>query len=307
MKIIFLFLFSFLLIINFLNKNYKIPNNEFSIKNEFITIKMSLVIPTIYIDLLKIIHNFNFYIKYIEGIKNLIFIGDKKVGKLIRHIQSGFEIPLKFINEKTLIDIEKVKQLIKNRNKFAAKRSGWYMQQFLKMQYCKISQDKYYLIWDSDTIPVKDVKMFNSYGKPFFDIKTEYHEPYFITIKKIFPQLEKKCNYSFISEHMLIKTEIMKNLINRIEINNKLSGDTWYEKIINSIDLEYLNCSGFSEFETYGTFVNKYYNNTYDIRPWKSLREGNKFYNPKYLTDKDIQNIAKNYNAISFEKYILKL
>ena len=62
-----------------------------------------------------------------------------------------------------------------------------------------------------------------------------------------------------------------------------------------------MSFSGFSEFETYGTFVNKYYINTYDIRPWKSLREGSQYYNPNYLTDKDIQNISKNYDAISFE------
>lgn len=300
-KKIFISLLSFLLVIDYHNKKCEISNDDFSWKNKFITNKMSLVVPTIYRDFIKMNCNFIFYKSYIKGISNLIIIGDKKIGKLIMHKRSNFEIPLNFVNENTLIDIKKVKNLIKRRNEFAYFRSGWYIQQFLKMQYCRICQDKYYLIWDSDTIPIKDVRMFNSYGKPFFDIKTEYHEPYFITMKKIFPGLEKKWNYSFISEHMLIKTEIMKNLINRIEINNNLPGDTWYEKIINCIDIEYLDKSGFSEFETYGAFVNKYYNNTYDIRPWKSLREGSQYYNPNNLNDKDIQNISKNYDAISFE------
>ena len=73
----------------------------------------------------------------------------------------------------------------------------------------------------------------NNNGKPFFDVKTEYHEPYFITMKNIFPELGKKYDYSFISEHMIINTKLMKNMINRISNNKNLIGDTWYEKIIN--------------------------------------------------------------------------
>jgi hypothetical protein len=74
--------------------------------------------------------------------------------------------------------------------------------------------------------------MFNNNGKPIFDVKTEYHKPYFITLKKIFPELGKKYNYSFISEHMIINTKIMNNMIKRINFNKNLLGDIWYEKII---------------------------------------------------------------------------
>ena len=34
--------------------------------------------------------------------------------------------------------------------------------------------------------------MFNKDGKPFFDVKTEYHKPYFIALKKIFPEIQEK-------------------------------------------------------------------------------------------------------------------
>ena len=209
---------------------------------------------------------------------------------------------LKFISEKSLIDVDKIKTLIEKRNRKAVRRRGWYIQQFLKMQYCQICKEKYYLVWDCDTIPVKDIKMFNNEGKPFFDIKTEYHKPYFITMQKLMPELGKKNNYSFISEHMLITTKIMKNVIKRISLNVSIPGDEWYEKVINSIDIKYLPFSGFSEFETYGTFVNEYYNNYYAKRPWNSLRKGKIYYNHKFFTFKVAQNISKKYDAISFEK-----
>ncbi len=74
------------------------------------------------------------------------------------------------------------------------------------MQYCKLCKDKYYLIWDCDTIPIKKVNMFSNDRKPYFDVKEEYNKPYFITMEKLLPELGKKYNYSFISEHMLIRT-----------------------------------------------------------------------------------------------------
>ena len=248
-------LITFLLILLF------IIFDSLSRKNKSKEIRISLIIPIISRDFYKIKYNFIFYKKYIHYINNLVFIGDKKVGKLIKDIKSNFEIPIDFINEKILINIDKIKNLIKIRNKNAVKRSGWYIQQFLKMQYSNICQDNYYLVWDSDTIPVKEVKIFNDYGKPYFDVKKEYYKPYFITMKKIFPELGKKYNYSFISEHMLIKTKIMKKMNIIIENNNNIIGNTWYEKIINCIDKKELKHSGFSEFETYGTFVSKYYFN----------------------------------------------
>ena len=120
-------------------------------------------------------------------------------------------------------------------------------------------------------------------------------------MNKLFPKLGKLYNYSFISEHMIINTEFMKSLINEINLNSNISGDIWYEKVINSINNKDLIFSGFSEFETYGTFVNKYYENYYIIRPWKSLRGFQLNYNYTKMSYKDIKTIAKEYDAITFE------
>jgi len=267
--------------------------------------KMSLVIPIIAKDFYKIIYNYKFYINFIEGIRNVVFIGNDEIEHLIKvEMKSSLSFPINFINEKTLLDVDRIKHLIKNRNESAVIRSGWYIQQFLKMIYCNICQDKYYLIWDSDTIPIKKVKMFENNGKPIFDFKSEYHEPYFITMKTIFPELGKKFRYSFISEHMIINSKIMKNMINRISDNKNLIGNVWYEKIINCIDPKYISHSGFSEFETYGTFVKEYYKQVYSKRLWKSLRRGvNLCFNPKVLSYNDIKKFSKSYNSISFENW----
>lgn len=294
-----------ILLINIIIFSFKNINKLFRL-NEFLNKKnenVNLVIPIISKDFYKIAKNFKYYINFINGIKNVVLIGNEEIESLIKENNYSLNFPINFINEKMLLDVDKIKQLIKIRNITAYKRSGWYIQQFLKMIYCKICQDKYYLLWDSDTIPVKKVKMFKYNGKPIFDVKTEYNEQYFSTMKNIFPELGKKYDYSFISEHMIINSKIMENMINTINDNKNLFGDTWYEKIINCINTSHLPYSGFSEFETYGTFAEEYYKGVYIIRYWNSLREGILFFNPKFLTENDIKNISKNYYAISFEKY----
>ena len=168
----------------------KVESLKDFLKNEID--KISLVIPIISKDFYKISYNFKFYINFIDDIKNVVFIGNEETENLIKEMKSSLNFSINFINEKILLDVDKIKQLIKKRNETAVIRSGWYIQQFLKMAYSNFTQDKFYLVWDSDTIPVKKVNMFNKIGKPFFDVKTEYYESYFITMKNIFPELGKK-------------------------------------------------------------------------------------------------------------------
>ena len=66
--------------------------------------------------------------------------------------------------------------------------TGWYYQQFLKMQYALLCKDEYYMVWDGDTIPCKEVVMFQpESGKPYLDLKHEYHAEYFETMGRILP------------------------------------------------------------------------------------------------------------------------
>jgi hypothetical protein len=56
---------------------------------------------------------YNYYIKFIDEIKNIIFIGNEEINKLIKEKKSSLSFPLIFINEKKLINVNKIKQLIK--------------------------------------------------------------------------------------------------------------------------------------------------------------------------------------------------
>ncbi len=181
--------------------------------------------------------------------------------------------------------------------------TGWYYQQFLKMQYALCCKNEYYLVWDGDTIPCKEINMFQKEtGKPYIDLKYEYHEEYFETMGKILNGFGKVIEKSFISEHMLIKAEYMKELIRDIESNDTLPGTKFWEKIINSIDEDKIQSSAFSEFETYGTYVAMKHCSAYALREWHSFRQGGTFYDINTISDRDFRWLSKDFDAISFEK-----
>ncbi len=180
---------------------------------------------------------------------------------------------------------------------------GWYYQQFLKMEYSRICEDEYYLVWDGDTIPCAPFSMFQEEtGLPYLDVKQEYHALYFETLEKILPGMRKVIGKSFISEHMLFNKGIMQELIAKIEENDAVPGATYWEKIIHSIRPEQIYDSGFSEFETYGTYVAFTDPSHYKLREWHSFRLGAEFFDPDTICDRDFEWLAKDFQAISFEK-----
>lgn len=181
--------------------------------------------------------------------------------------------------------------------------TGWYYQQFLKMQYSLCCSDEYYMVWDGDTIPCREINMFQKEtGKPYIDLKHEYHEEYFETMGKILKGYDKVIEASFISEHMLIRAEYMRELIRAIESNDAIPGTKFWEKIINAIDEDKIQSSAFSEFETYGTYVAMNHCSTYALREWHSFRQGGTFYDVNTISDRDFRWLSKDFDAISFEK-----
>ena len=180
--------------------------------------------------------------------------------------------------------------------------TGWYYQQFIKYAYYNFSKNKYYLVWDGDTVPCKAFSMFSEDGHPFFDTKHEYHKPYFDTIGKLLPGLTKYTDKSFISEHMLMDCEFVEKLILEIESNHSLCGTLFWEKILRSLSASQLMDTGFSEFETYGTYVMTHYTNSYILRSWNSMRYGAMFFDKDAISSKDFEWLSKDFYAISFEK-----
>ncbi len=243
------------------------------------------------------------------SVSKLIFIGPAELRESVfgDAKQKGIQDRVEFLDENEILPFEKVKQAYKKRIEeieglfgtvSKSARPGWYYQQFLKMEYSRICEDEYYLCWDADTIPLRSIDMFHSSGKPYLDVKAEYRPAYFDTLKNLLG-IGKVIEQSFISEHMLFKKDLMLELLDTIMAAD-LSGNTFYEKIFSAVRQPF---NGFSEFETYGTWIACKYPDKYRIRSWKSLRNTSFMVNRNDLTDDDIRWLATGFYAASFERY----
>jgi len=180
-------------------------------------------------------------------------------------------------------------------------RSGWYLQQFLKIGYAKICESKYYVVWDADTLPLNKIRFFDDSGRTLFTIKTEHHKPYFETIDRLFDgSVKKRIDDSFIAENMIIERDLMCRMIAEIE----LSGDFFWEKILNAVNPIHLRRSGFSEFETFGNWVITHAPESYGLRKLRCLRNCGRYYNVSWLEDPQvIEWMAQDFDTVSFEKW----
>ncbi len=285
-------------------------------------------------DFLRLRSNYQRLIRWLPK-GRIIFIGNEEVGELVRELSeelstgatevvstvsatekesaasvSGeYGSRLGFVNENEVIpfdDVHKViadkMQSLLNGRELPRGITGWYYQQFLKMEYSLFCNNEYYMSWDGDTVPCKEVVMFNNEGKPYLDLKHEYNKLYFTTMGKLIPGLGKFIDPSFISEHMLFRCDIMKWLIDKIEANDTIPGSRFYEKIINCIPLEDIQGNGFSEFETYGSFVCLTSPQAYKLREWHSFRLAGEFFDPETISDDDYEWLSHDFDAVSFEK-----
>lgn len=261
-----------------------------------------LIIPIVAKDIDLVINNLDRIKDYLNPYK-MVFIGTSSLKKLL----PDFDY-IEFIDENALssgLSIEKIKNILIQKTG-VGNRGGWYFQQFLKMAYSEHCKDEYYLIWDSDTLPLKKISFFSNDLKPYLSYKKfeKYDLPYFDTIKNIFKidTLVNQKSKSYVVEHMLFNTNIMRNLISSIESNSELSGDTFFEKILNAISHKNLNLSGFSEFETYVAFVKNRWPDFYEYRPWNNLRCGKIFLGTQ--PDKaSLDWVSEAFVSVSIERY----
>ena len=173
---------------------------------------------------------------------------------------------------------------------------GWIYQQMLKFAFALSPYAKeYYLSWDADTLPLNKLSFFKD-NKPIFTVKTEYHRLYFDTIEKLLG-VGKIKPYSFIAEHMVFKTEFVKELISEIE-HCEVNGSTWIEKCINAC--EFSQTEVFSEFELYGTFVSTFHPEFYCCRTLRTFRNGG-IIRGRHINREMLDLLSFDFDIVSFE------
>lgn len=181
------------------------------------------------------------------------------------------------------------------------KKTGWYLQQFLKLAWCYKSASNDYIVFDADTIPLSPLSFIDVDGKYVFTKKTEYNKPYFDTINNLFNGRVARCSdFSFVAEHMIFSVQYVKEMIVMIDNNDALIGDSFFEKIIFAVGKEHLMVSGFSEFETYGNYMMTFHPQLCTVKSYRTQREA-VYVIGSNPSKKQLDWAAKSYDIISIE------
>lgn len=221
------------------------------------------------------------YIKKHLGGKKIVLIGPASMREKLPAMK-GVEFLdgntlLQGMSRETVSDI--IEKVCRENGVPFVDRAGWYFQQFIKMSYAFHSEEEYYVSWDMDTVPLRDIPFFSEKdGKPQFFERDEDHEEYFATLDTLCPGKIKKYRQakSFVNQFMIFKTDVMKELVGIME-NSTVKGTVWWEKILHAVDPRYITQAGFSEFETYGNYTMQYYPQLYHVTKIEQCRTGASF------------------------------
>jgi len=149
-------------------------------------------------------------------------------------------------------------------------RSGWYLQQLLKI-YAPIvltNLSDTFLIVDADVVfhhPVTFVRD----GRIQFNVGTEYHIPYFEHMEGLLSGMRKINSASGICHLMPMKRHIVASLIAKVESQH---AKPFWSVFLDCVPLREYHGSGASEYEILFTFTQLYFPGEMEIRPleWKN-------------------------------------
>jgi hypothetical protein len=244
------------------------------------------------------VHRVTKYVrKCLQGADRIYIITNERYIKKIECSLKGQEY-VTILDENTLIDgltFDGIKEIA---HRYTSCTSpGWFYQQFLKYGFALTPYaKKYYLSWDADTIPIAKISFFEN-ERPVFTRKYEYNDNYFATVEKILG-LKKIVPFSFVAEHMVFESKIVKEILDIIAVCN-VEGSSWAEKIMRAGNFDHI-FPPFSEFETYGTYVMTYYPDRYDVRQLNTFRHGG-WIKGRLISDKMLDKLSFDVDSISFE------
>lgn len=236
----------------------------FNACRNFVDIKVSIIVPA----------------DELEHCKNL-FIGDSR--------------RIKVHNENEFLSLELFDRL----KKYIPQRYGWCLQQFLKVSACLSSNADYCLVLDSDTILLHSRQWVDFAGATILTPSEEFNEPYYEFLAQLDPRFDIK-PMTFVSHHMLINPQHLKNLLIQIIGENPL--ELLIEKIekYSNRDLDSPFCI---DYEFFGQFMTSLNREQVFFEKWSNLGLSRKTY-ARFLPRKFLfKIIAIFFSSVSFHSW----
>jgi hypothetical protein len=144
-------------------------------------------------------------------------------------------------------------------------RSGWYLQQLLKIYAPIIIKNMLdnYIIVDADLKFYKRINFFEN-DIMLFNTDEARWDPYIIHLKQLYSKIEIKSNKSGITNLMPMKRHIIEKLLKVVEDEHN---DVFWRVFLNKVDSKHYQYSGASEYEILFHFSLTFFPSECKIRP----------------------------------------
>ncbi|TBL72450.1 DUF6492 family protein [Paenibacillus thalictri] len=195
----------------------------------------------------------------------------------------------RFVNENTVLPITK-KDIRYSSAKW--ERSGWMYQQLLKLGSTKLTNRKFYLTIDADTILLRP-HTFRANGKTVFFYRNWSQPEYFVTYRKLLGK-KRSSSKSFVAHYMLFEKAKVVQLKKAIEARHQTP---WYKAILNNFNRK--KQFAFSEFETYGNFLHSQNPGQIKFKTWLNKSSG---ISTAQLTPGTVKKLSSKFRSISLHK-----
>ena len=235
--------------------------------------------------------------QFIQADRYIVYVPDNQVVKFREITDSRIEV----ISENLLGNqyTQKLQEQVTLSGN--SKRYRWYLQQFYKIEALLIADSQNMVIWDADCVPVQKIRLFGENGDPIYmQASQEFNYDYFETIKKML-DIQRVQDFSFIIPGFPITKVWVTEFAQYFQNTH---GFNWYDSIIENTPFERM--SGFSEYETLGTWIANMYPNSWskvDVN-WERLGQS-RFGYAREFNEKSIVEIGERHGlqVISFENW----
>ena len=194
-----------------------------------------------------------------------------------------------FVHEKSVLPISKRHIRYRSRR---WEKSGWMLQQLLKLSGDRICSANHFLVMDADTVLIRP-HLFRVDGRTVFYCRSWSQPEYFRMYRRLMGEHPHR-PASFVTHYMLFSKSVLAKLKHRIE---KRHNTRWYKAILRNMNKS--QPFAFSEYETYGNFL-------YALNPHRTLlkRARNKSLHVsiRSLSPQRLRQLAQKYRSISLHK-----
>jgi hypothetical protein len=173
-------------------------------------------------------------------------------------------------------------------------RSGWIFQQLLKLNVFECMEEKFTLIWDSDTCLIQEM-CFQSRSQSVIEYLPDYHAPYFEAAAYLLGDLPE-FGYGLTCHKLLVNRFHMNDMKSQIEKN---CGKEWHHAVMESLDFN--EESSFSEYALYSLYMLQHHPDEIVLMHWKNLQ----LYKPIPAYKKKL--LSRWFKSVSYHKYSSEL